>query len=208
MAQRDAEQDKPFGSEDIAHPIGPDDDDMEKASDQAGDGVINIDIDDCGLPPGFGESTGDDDVAGLQKERDELQAKLIRVSADYQNFVRRSHQNTVDARQQQQVLMAKALVVPLDHFDHALAVDITKTTAQSLMEGMNIVRDELLKAIEQFGVQRLEVQPGEAFDPSRHEALMYQEADGVEPGCIANQIQPGYLLGEITIRPAKVAVAK
>ena len=94
--------------------------------------------------------------------------------ADYQNFVRRAEQNVVAARQQQLLEVAKQLVTVLDHFDHALGVDPQKTSAGDLLKGVNIVRDELMRALSSFGVERLDVQAGEPFDPNKHEALMRQ----------------------------------
>ena len=71
-----------------------------------------------------------------------------------------------------------------------------------------IVRDELLKALSRFGVKRLEVAAGELFDPTRHEAMMRQASDEIDSNHVTSQLQPGYTLGDKTIRPAKVSVAE
>ncbi len=147
-------------------------------------------------------------LAALRAERDELYARLQRVSADYQNYVRRSAQSVNDACDQQLMKVARALLVPMDHFDQALSFDPQKTTAQSLLEGVQIVRDELYKTLEQFGVRRLEVAPGDRFDPARHEAVTRMPAEGLSSEQVAAQLQPGYLVGDRTLRPAKVAVAQ
>ncbi len=149
-----------------------------------------------------------DPLQDLQARHDELEGRLMRVSADYQNFIRRSEQNTTHACNEQLIKLAKALITPLDHFDRALAVDTETTDATGVLEGVRIVRDELLKALEQFGIRRLEVEAGEEFDPTRHEALMKQPGDGMDAGRVASQLQPGYTLGEATLRPAQVAVTE
>lgn len=149
-----------------------------------------------------------DPLAACQTERDGFEQRLLRVSADYQNYVRRSEQNLQNTHQQALIGMAKAMLTPLDHFEHALDVDPTTTTAEALLQGVQIVRDELVKALDQFGVQRLDVSPGDEFDPNRHEALVRQPAPGIEDGRIAAQLQPGYTLGQTTLRPAKVAIAQ
>lgn len=149
-----------------------------------------------------------DPLKKLQAERDEMEARLLRVSADYQNFVRRSTQNTENACQQQLVQLTKALLTPLDHFDHALAVDAEKTTSASLMQGVQMVRDELAKALEQLGIKRLEVKAGDPFDPICHEAIQRMAVDGLDSGTVAEEVQSGYLLGDKTVRPAKVVVAE
>ena len=150
----------------------------------------------------------------LQSQRDELEARLTRSFADYQNFARRSQQNVVEAKEQQLLELAKALVTVLDHFDKALEVDpdatstTTTTTIKGVIEGVQIVRDELVRTLERFGIQRLDVEPGEEFNPRQHEALMRQAVEGMEPNHVAAQFQPGYVLGEKTVRPAKVSVTE
>ena len=150
----------------------------------------------------------DDALATLQKDRDEVHSRLLRVSADYQNYVRRSNQNIGSARDQLLMDIAKKLITGMDHFDRALEVDPESTSSKNLLEGMQIVRDELLRALEHFGIQRVTVHVGDAFDPTRHEALMRQATEGVAPDCVAVQLQPGYTLGEKIVRPAQVAVAE
>jgi molecular chaperone GrpE len=69
------------------------------------------------------------------------------------------------------------------------------------------VRDELAKALEQQGVTQIRPAKGDEFNPLQHEAMMHQAAEGVAPGHIVNVLQPGYAMGEMVIRPAKVIVA-
>ena len=73
---------------------------------------------------------------------------------------------------------------------------------------MRIVRDQLMSALEGFGVSRIDARPGEQFDPNRHEAMMRQAVEGLEPDRVAAQLQPGYMLDEKTLRPAKVSVTE
>ena len=147
-------------------------------------------------------------VATLEQQYADLESKYLRAAADLQNYARRARQNIVDARQQQLMDVARALVVVLDHFDHALEVDLEKTSPQALLQGVQIVRDELLGALEKFGVRRLEVKPGDEFDPNQHEAMMQQAVEGVGPNRVAAQFQPGYTLQDKTLRPAKVSVTE
>jgi molecular chaperone GrpE len=104
--------------------------------------------------------------------------------------------------------VARAMVLVLDHFDHALDVDPANTSPDALLTGVRMVRDELLGALERFGVKRFEVKQGDEFDPHRHEALMRQAIDGLEPDRIADQIKPGYTLEDKTLRPAQVSVTE
>lgn len=150
----------------------------------------------------------DDEFEELLRERDELRQKVLRYAADYQNLARRSEQNIVAAREQQAIDLAKQLVVVLDHFDHALAVDPEKVAAKDLLQGVEMVQRELLNVLRRFGIDRIDARPGDAFDPMKHEAMMRQPAEGIESGSVAQQFQPGYMLREKTVRPAKVVVAE
>ncbi|RMD66571.1 MAG: nucleotide exchange factor GrpE, partial [Planctomycetota bacterium] len=95
----------------------------------------------------------------------------------------------------------------VDHFDLALDVDPEAASAQSVIDGVRLIRDEFLRMIAEHGVTMLSPKAGEAFDPHLHDAIGHEEAADVEPGAVVRTVQPGYMLGERLIRPAKVLVA-
>lgn len=148
------------------------------------------------------------DVVGLTRERDELRDKHLRALADLQNYRRRAEISIQQARETQLADIARALVNVMDHFDLALEVSPSQATVESVLKGLNIVHDELLSMLARFGVERFNAKPGDPFDPNRHEAMMRQKVDGIESGHVASQLQPGYTIGERTLRPAKVSVAE
>ena len=149
----------------------------------------------------------DSPLIQLQAERDELESKLLRVSADYQNFARRAQQNVDSAVEQKVMDIARSLTTVMDHFDRALQGQ-DKSEATGVLQGVMMVHDELLSTLNRFGVQRLDVEPGTEFDPNQHEALMRQPSDQFESNQVTMQMQPGYVLGDKIIRPAQVGVAE
>lgn len=149
----------------------------------------------------------DQAVQTLQQERDEIYARLQRVSADYQNYIKRAQQNLADSIGLAKGDLAKQFISVLDHFDSALSKEPEGEEARRLYDGVRIVRDELMKVLQGIGVERIEVEPGEPFDPNIHEAMLRQPAEGIEPGRVSAFYQPGYRMGERVLRPAKVAVA-
>jgi len=153
------------------------------------------------------EDQEQDLLSRMQAERDELESKLLRVSADYQNFARRAQQNVESAVEQKLMDMARSLATVMDHFDRALEGQ-TKDEAQGVLQGVFMVYDELLSTLKRFGIERLDVEPGTEFDPNRHEALMRQPSEEIESNHVTMQMQPGYVLGEKVIRPAQVGVAE
>lgn len=147
-------------------------------------------------------------LAKLQQKHDELEEKLLRTQADYQNYVRRSGREMETMRQQRVVEIARALTTVLDHFDRALQVDPGQADGAEVLAGVASIRDEMLKSLSAFGLQRLEVAPGEEFDPNRHDALMHQPHDDIEAGHVIQTFMPGYFVNDTPVRPAQVSVAQ
>ena len=144
----------------------------------------------------------------LRQQLQELNDKYLRTAADYQNYVRRAEQNVGVVKEQQVMSIARELVTVLDHFDRAVEVDQDKVSVEDLLGGVKIVKDELLRAIGKFGVERVEAAVGDEFDPNKHEAMMRQASEDVETNHIVQQFQPGYVINDKTIRPAGVIVAQ
>lgn len=149
-------------------------------------------------------------VEKLEAELAEANAKYLRLVADYQNSQRRSLQSEAHAKLQGMAAVTQSVLTVLDHFDLALKIDVRKATAEQVVGGVRVIRDELMKVLQGHGVGVISPGPGDAFEPGRHEAVMQQAAPGVEPGLIAMLLAPGYTLSvagtERVVRPAKVAV--
>jgi molecular chaperone GrpE len=157
--------------------------------------------------PAGGATAPPDDVATLRDERDKLFERLARATADFQNTRKR-----LDAEADQRVQYAnsaliKSLIPVIDNFERALAMDPAKVDAASILKGMQIVHDQWLKVLRDQKVEEIAPQPGEPFDPNRHEALMQQPGNYAEP-TVTQLLQKGYSLHGRTLRPAQVAVSK
>ncbi len=166
-----------------------------------------------GVPAGDGfDAAGGDasqqEVAKLLAERDDLNQKYLRTLADYQNSQRRAVSNEREAKQQGVTSVVLNVVTVLDHFDLALAQDPSKATAESIVSGVKVIRDELMRVLQNHGVRVIESARNGVFDPSIHQAVMQVDAADVEPGNVVATLQPGFMLGERVIRPATVTVAR
>ena len=146
-------------------------------------------------------------VKQLQGELDEAIEARKRALADFKNYQRRAMESEQHALKSGVMRLAKAIIPALDHFDLALTQDARKMTVEQLLDAVKIVRDEFTKALASQGVERIAPELGEPFDPHRHEAVMRQAADGVQPNHVVMTLQPGYVLGDYVLRPAKVSVA-
>jgi len=159
-------------------------------------------------PETFDMAGEPDRCAQLQAELDEAKSRALRVMADFQNYQRRALQNEVQAKRDGIASTVASVVPVLDHFDIALGHDAGSATAEQVMEGVRVIREELLKALTQHGVSVIFPKPNDDFEPGRHEAIMQRPADGVDQGRIVQTFQAGYVLGtDRVLRPAKVVVS-
>jgi molecular chaperone GrpE len=146
-------------------------------------------------------------LAMITRQRDEHLEALQRTAADLQNLHRRARIQAQEAREQSVRGVVSSLLMSLDTFDLALNQDPEKVSVAQLFEGVRAIKSEVLRQLSSHGVAAIEPAPGEPFEPGRHEAVMYEPTDEVEPGTVARTLQTGYAMGEGVIRPAKVAVA-
>lgn len=153
-------------------------------------------------------------VAKLEAELAEANSKYLRVAADYQNSQRRALSNEQLAKAAGIANVAEDVVRVLDHFDMAINQDTTKVSAEQIVGGVRVIRDELFKVLGAHGISVISPTKGDEFVPGKHEAVMEMPSADVAPGTIAQTFQAGYALanaglggGEKVLRPAKVAVA-
>ncbi|MFN0131573.1 MAG: nucleotide exchange factor GrpE [Phycisphaerales bacterium] len=145
-------------------------------------------------------------IASLTAERDDLNQKYLRALADNHNLGRRAASNEREAKQQGITSVALNVVTVLDHFDLALAQDPATATAAQIVSGVRVIRDELMRVLQNYDVTPIQPQPNDEFDPNRHQAVVQQPSDTVEPGRIVATLKVGYSLGERLIRPAMVSI--
>ncbi len=139
-------------------------------------------------------------------QRDEMQGKLIRATADHQNFQRRASSNEREARTGATQGVVQSLIPLLDTFEMALLQDPEKVSAEQVIEGVKMIRDEFIRMLSGYGVSAIDPKVGDEFNPMEHAAMMQQAVDGIEPGYISINMGIGYKLGDRVVRPAKVAV--
>ncbi len=149
----------------------------------------------------------DSELDALRAERDDLDSKYRRTLADFQNYQRRSLQNEREARERGMEAVVESVILSLDHFEKALSHDVSKMTAEQLVKGVQLIHDELVKALARHGAGIIEPAVNDEFDPMRHQAVAQRAVEGVEPGHVVQSLQRGYTLGDRVIRPAMVIVA-
>jgi molecular chaperone GrpE len=149
-----------------------------------------------------------EELQKLREERDSLFDRLARATADFQNARKRLEAETEGRMQFANASLLKNFLPVFDNLERAMSVDPSKADVQSLIKGLQVVADQFMKVLTANDVQPIVPQPGDAFDPTRHEALMHQPSDKVPSGAVTQVLQKGYSLRDRVLRPAQVAVAK
>ena len=158
------------------------------------------------------EAAEDGDMAvidALIAERDQWKDRALRAVADAENIKRRAETQANDARAYAIQRFAKDLLSVADTLERGLqsAPRDAEGPAAAMVTGLELTQKSLLSAFETNGLTRVAPQPGEAFDPHLHQAVMEQPSDSVPGGTVIQTLQPGYALFGRTVRAAMVVVA-
>jgi molecular chaperone GrpE len=133
--------------------------------------------------------------------------RLLRAMADLDNLRKRFHREVVREREAERSRVAAEWVPVVDDLDRALDQATADDSAPAgFTEGLQAVRDHAVAVLARLGFPRFE-NPGERFDPSRHEAVGAIEADA-PAGTVVAVVRPGYGTPERVLRPAAVVVAR
>lgn len=146
-------------------------------------------------------------IEGLQKEKDELFAKLQRVSADYANFQKRAPKQITDTISYEKEKIIKTLLPVLDNFEHTLHNANSAENVEAFVKGVRITYDHLLDILKSHGVEQIKALD-EKFDPALHEAMMQKAEPEKADNIVLEELQKGYKLNGRVIRPSKVVVNK
>lgn len=141
----------------------------------------------------------------LQKEKDELFAKLQRVSADYANFQKRSVKQAGETIAYEKEKVIKTMLPALDNFEHMLDKGHSAESVDVLVNGVQIIYDQMLDILQSHNVEQIKA-VGEKFDPAVHQAMMRRSEPEMEDGIVLEEFQKGYKLNGRVIRPSKVIV--
>jgi len=156
-----------------------------------------------------------DSVESLQKKLEDALSesqqhydRLLRVSAEFDNFKKRSTRDADEFRKYANEALLKDLLHVVDNLERAIASSAESSDSNAcVVEGVQMTLDEILKIFNKFGVKPIEA-AGKPFDPAFHQAIMQQETDEHPDNTIISEMQKGYLLRDRLLRPAMVVVAK
>jgi molecular chaperone GrpE len=147
-------------------------------------------------------------IEALEQESKETHDRLLRVSAEFENYKKRAAKEIADFRKFANESFAKALLPVVDNLQRAIASSSDdEKTGVSVVEGVTMTLKEVMKVLEQFGVKPFE-SLGETFDPGFHQAMHQEETDEHPDNTVIREFQKGYMIHDRLLRPAMVVVSK
>jgi molecular chaperone GrpE len=142
-----------------------------------------------------------------EKEKQDLYDRLLRTTADFDNFRKRVSKEKDDLIRYGNEKLARELLPVIDNFERALQQAENSPDNKALREGIEMILKQFIAVLEKFGVKNFTA-IGQPFDPNKHEAMVHQESSEHEENAVISEFQKGYYLHDKLLRPALVAVAK
>ena len=144
----------------------------------------------------------------LETEKRDLKDQLLRAIAEQENTRRIARRDVQAAKDFASQGFAKSLLDVSDSLGYALeAAKGDDASLESLIEGVELTRGQLVKAFSGQGVEEFG-EIGDAFDPGLHEALFEYPDDDKEAGTVGQVVKTGFTMKGRTIRAAQVGVVK
>ena len=149
-------------------------------------------------------AVGSDEV---RRQRDEYYDLLLRKTAEFDNYRKRTDRERLSFAQLAASDLIKELLPLVDDMERALKADAAGEGTEAYRRGVELIYRQLMDILRKRGVRPIEA-VGADFDPSYHQAVAYEPADGQRDGEIIEEFRRGYMLGDRLLRPSMVKVAK
>ena len=134
----------------------------------------------------------------LEKEQ------LLRVTAEYSNFRKRSEKEKNESFAFATIKAVSEILATVDNLERAIASE--QEDYEGLKKGVQMTYDGLMASLEKLGVTAYGEQ-GEQFDPNLHHAVMHIDDDSLDANVITDVFQKGYKYNDKVVRPAMVKTA-
>jgi molecular chaperone GrpE len=136
-------------------------------------------------------------------EADELLGNLQRVTAEFDNYRKRTERDRAENVRRAGQRVIESLLPVLDSIDAAMSIEATTPAEAKMLEGMKGTHAQLLEALSRDGFAEIDA-VGTPFDPALHEAISVTSGEGEQ--IVEQEVRKGYVLGGRVIRPSLVVV--
>ena len=151
------------------------------------------------------KSKEDKKTQAMQEKIDELEDRVRRQMAEFENFRKRTDKEKAAMFETGAKSVIEKILPVVDNFERGLATLPEEEKSSPFAEGMQMIYKQLLTELENIGVKPIEAL-GCEFDPNFHNAVMQMESDEFESGVIAQELMKGYMYRDTVVRHSMVAV--
>ncbi len=161
-------------------------------------------------------SPDEPEADGAEAGEPDVNDRLLRLAADFDNYRKRSRRELEDARRFGIEHMLRDLLPVIDNLQRAISAEVGAVANDvgdaeakpqpPLLEGIRMVHKQFSDVLDQHGVRAFE-SVGSVFDPELHEALSQAPSDEHAPGSVIAEHERGYMIHDRLLRPARVVVA-
>ncbi len=156
-----------------------------------------------------------DEYDALEKKLESLEQDLestkdswLRSMAEFDNYKKRVQRDSARTYQDAMASTLKLFLSASDDLERALKNKPESKDLDCWVDGIELILKKLTNQMKNQGVERMDIQPGDDFDPNIHEAITQEEHPDYKEGQIIEVVQPGYKISDRIIRPAMVRVAR
>ncbi len=147
----------------------------------------------------------DKKTEALQVKIDELEDRVKRQMAEFDNFRKRTEKEKSQMFETGAKSVIEKILPVVDNFERGLATVPEDEATSPFAEGMNMIYKQLMDELDKMDVKPIEAL-GCEFDPDLHNAVMQVESEEYESGIIAQELQKGYTYRGSVVRHSMVAV--
>jgi molecular chaperone GrpE len=177
---------------------------------------MNLDETNTGGPDGAGATaepagatTPEGRIAALEVEKKELFERLQRVSAEFDNFQKRTKRDKAKWTEDTVRDVVTGFLPVIDGVDLSLQATAGEIKDPKVVrQAIELVRDQMLKQLGAYGIKPIPTDKGTPFDPDKHLAVTVQEVAGIDKEAVSFVARAGYMINETVLRPAQVGVMK
>jgi len=147
------------------------------------------------------------DLAELTQQRDDLYDRLLRKTAEFDNYRKRTERERIQRSEAAAADLLTELLPLVYDMERALQAEAGSDGGDAVRKGVELIHRQLLDILRKRGVKPVE-SLGADFDPHYHNAVSHEPAEGRRDGEVVEEFRRGYMLGDRLLRPAMVKVAK
>ena len=146
-------------------------------------------------------------VRELEQQAQEYKVGWQRSQASFVNYRQRMEADKETWRRRATADLLKELLPVLDDFERAFKALPPALKQFSWLDGIRLIERKVRNVLNAVGVEPIVAEPGAPFDPQVHQAVMQQSLAGFEADQIIAEVQKGYMLDNLVLRPSLVVVA-